>query len=97
LKLSETRSEARSSFLILAERALETFKMIKPMRENIAANIFIRNIILINTIKPKLSDFLRRNVPRSCCNKVCEKLRHTNGYVETFRKSLMRKKLVQIE
>jgi len=49
LKLSESRSEARSSSLILAEQALETFKMIKPMRENIAI-IFKRNIILINTI-----------------------------------------------
>jgi len=26
-----------------------------------------------------------------------EKRRHTNGYVETFRKSLMRKRLVQVE
>ena len=46
---------------------------------------------------PKLSDFLRRNVPSSWCSKVCENRRHTNGYVETFRKSLMRKRLVQVE
>ena len=51
----------------------------------------------IKLFKPKLSDFWGRDVPRSWCSKICEIRRHTHGYVEEFRKSLMRERLVQIE
>jgi hypothetical protein len=51
----------------------------------------------IQLIKPKLSDFLRRDVLRFLCKKVRENRRHTRGYVEDFRGSLMRKRSMQIE
>ena len=76
MKLSESRSEARSSSLILAKRALETFKMIKPERENIAA-IFKRKIILRFTIINKQNIFLR-TIINSEFNSAMDKMRNRN-------------------